>query len=215
MTSWGEREAAGVWERDPAPGARPSGAVFGYIYETIERGQRDDECRYIGKTETTIHRRVHGPTGHTSPRSVAKDPWKANILPGKHGYRCLEIVRDTGEGLQANKRALARAESDWIDRRRPLRNQVRPVRPRHGEPPARPTPRSTRTRQPSGRKVALVLLVAALAFLFELPLSGAGLPWWMQWVVAPALAATLGWYLFCAAVGRIDRARRKIRRVLH
>lgn len=216
MTSWGERETAGVWETDPEPlVAKPTGEIFGYVYETIERGQRDGEHSYVGKTETTIHQRVHGPSGHTSPRSVAKDPWKANILPGKRGYRCLEVVRDTGEGYQANKRALARAEAFWIDRLRPLRNQVRPVRPPSNAPEPRPVAAERApVRSPSGRKILLSVLICLFTALVAMLLSAAHAPWWGPWGVAPGAGLVVGWASFVRIVTAWERKRRKLRRLL-
>jgi hypothetical protein len=67
--------------------ARP---IYGYVYELILAGQSDTDHSYVGMTTTTIHRRVHGSSGHASATDVARDPWKAGILPGRAGYRCLE-----------------------------------------------------------------------------------------------------------------------------
>jgi hypothetical protein len=213
QAEWGDVRDA--WEPEPVRAA-PSGAVFGYIYETIERGQRDGEHRYVGKTEQTIHERAHGRAGHTSKASVAKDPWKANILPGRRGYRCLEVVRDTGEGYQANKRALARAEAFWIDRLRPARNKVRPVRPPSNVP--EPAPVAERAPLPlprmSGRRVVFLLLAAGWTWLLAVPLSAAHLPALVPWIACPLLGLMLSWKVMSAVTKRTDRARRRVRRVL-
>jgi hypothetical protein len=200
--------------------ARP---IYGYVYELILRGQTDIEHSYVGMTTTTIHRRVHGSAGHTSPGDVAKDPWKAGILPGRAGYRCLEIVRVTGDPAE-DDRALRRAEAFWIDRLRPVHNDVRPVRP-PGEIRRKPTsadgsrrvaPRSNRSPAPSRRRKPIraravlcalivavsIALVARFVVLMQLPWPAA------PWIAAPVLGGAFGW----ASFWRIHRAWRRLTR---
>lgn len=193
--------------------ARP---IYGYVYEVILAGQSDDDHSYVGMTTTTIHRRVHGPSGHTSVADVARDPWKAGIRPGRDGYRCLEIVRSTGDPVE-NDRALRRAEAFWIDRLRPLYNDVRPVRP-PGERAPRPrrgrsgrpsTPRrpARRRRRKLGKPIALVLLIAACTYLSARGLLMMELPWpQVPWIGAPVLGVAFGWSAFW-------RAHRSLRRL--
>jgi hypothetical protein len=194
----------------------PARPIYGYVYELILAGQSDTDHSYVGMTTTTIHRRVHGSSGHTSAGDVARDPWKARILPGRDGYRCLEIVRSTGD-LAEDDRALRRAEAFWIDRLRPVHNDVRPVRPAGERIPSRPR-RSAQTargrRRPArrrrrrvGKPIALVLLIAACTYLSARGLLMMQLPWpQVPWVGAPVLGAALGW----SAFWRAHRALRKL-----
>lgn len=201
---------AGTYDRPPArPGRR---AVFGRIYETIEAGQRDGEHRYIGKTEQTLHQRVHGPNGHTSPASVAKDPWKANILRGRAGYRLLETVYDTGDPAE-NDRALRRAEAFWIDRLRPPRNKVRPVQPPATAPriapparPQRPARSASTYRERVARRkrrmaalkfFALIATMALAVALASRAVMLLHLPWTqVPVVIATVAGAYVGWNVF-------------------
>jgi hypothetical protein len=192
--------------------ARP---IYGYVYELILAGQSDTDHSYVGMTTTTIHRRVHGSSGHTSAGDVAHDPWKAGILPGRDGYRCLEIVRSTGD-MGEDDRALRRAEAFWIDRLRPVYNDVRPVRPageripRSRRPPASPAPNriaGRRRRRKVGKPIALALLIAACTYLSARGLLMMQLPWpQVPWVGAPVLGVALGW----SAFWRVHRALRKL-----
>jgi hypothetical protein len=193
--------------------ARP---IYGYVYELILAGQSDTDHSYVGMTTTTIHRRVHGSSGHTSARDVAHDPWKAGIRPGRDGYRCLEIVRSTGDQAE-DDRALRRAEAFWIDRLRPVHNDVRPVRPAGERIPSRPrrsaqlargTRRPVRRRRRRvGKPIALALLIAACTYLSAYVLLMMELPWpQVPWVGAPVLGVALGWSAFW-------RAHRSLRRL--
>jgi hypothetical protein len=193
--------------------------IYGYVYETILRGQTDAWHSYVGMTTTTIHQRVHGRSGHTSAPAVTKDPWKAGILPGRAGYRCLEIVRSTGDCAE-NERALRRAEAFWIDRLRPVHNDVRPVRPA-GEVRRKPTSADAsqrvsarsaprRRRKPIRARAVLcalivavsIALVARFVVLMDLPWPAA------PWVAAPVLGGAFGWTFFW----RIHRAWRRLTR---
>lgn len=191
-------------------------AVFGRVYELVLRGQRDDEHTYVGKTEQTIHQRVHGGrNAHSSPQSVARDPWKAGILPGRAGWRQLEVVYDTGDPAE-NDRALRRAEAFWIDRLRPTKNDVRPVRPRVTVmPPAtamrRPSQRELNRlaarRRARRRTVGLLVLVALFTFAAARVAVQMQTPWpAFPWVAAPIAGVALGWATF----GRLLRARKKL-----
>lgn len=179
-------------------------SVYGYVYETITGDPRDGEHPYVGMTETTIHNRVHGPAGHTSRQSVAEDPWKARILRGRAGYRCLERVYDTGDPDE-NDRALRRAEAFWIDRLRPTHNTVRPVRPplHQPQPPratARPAVKVARRRPQRRvpvRAVTFAVLVAVFTTLAACLIVAMHLPWpAVPWVVSPALGVALAWRVF-------------------
>lgn len=187
--------------------------VYGRIYELILRGQPEGVHRYVGRTTQTIHQRVHGRGGHTSPDSVARDPWKAAILPGRAGYRQLEVVYRTGLGEDEDKRALARAEAFWIDRLRPDLNEVRPVRPRVTEQPVRrrSTPAPAR-RRVSGRKVALLSLMAIFTTLAAFLLTAMHLPWpAVPWVGSPIIGTLLAWRVFWSATRKARRIRRALR----
>lgn len=180
-------------------------AVHGYVYELITGDPRDGAHPYVGMTETTIHNRVHGPNGHTSRQGVDEDPWKARILRGKAGYRCLERVYDTGRPDE-NDRALRRAEAFWIDRLRPTHNEVRPVRPPLHEPQpprrmasARPAGaiRRRRMRRIPGRAITFLILVALFTTLAARLIVAMHLPWpAVPWVVSPALGVALAWRVF-------------------
>lgn len=188
--------------------------IYGYVYELFLAGQPDTDHSYVGMTTTTIHRRIHGPGGHASAESVARDPWKARILPGRAGYRCLEIVRDTGDPAE-NDRALRRAEAFWIDRLRPVHNDVRPVRPpgepvrsrresaRVGESRRKPRPRGNgrpvRRRRP-WPVIALALFVIPPVVLVARVVSAMELPWpAAPWIAAPTVGTLIGWNLYWRA----------------
>jgi hypothetical protein len=193
----------GIHRASMRDGGRP---IIGYVYEVITGDPQDGLHPYVGKTETTVHQRVHGRGGHTSPQSIAKDPWKARILPGAAGWRILERVRDTGEGDAANDAQLRRAEAFWIDRLRPPRNVVRPVRPpRHesGTVPARRarpvrSAAETRRRNRAARRLTgLLVLAAACTFLAVQLIEAMRLPYpAASWVGGPALGLFTGWLAF-------------------
>lgn len=195
-----------------------SRAVYGRVYElNLRNPAPDEEHPYVGMTTTTIHRRVHGSAGHTSPADVAKDPWKARILPGTAGYRLLETVYSTGNPVEDN-RTLRRAEAYWIDRLRPKHNDVRPIRPFADEPqPARRTKVSKPVPQPRRRArrswgsriritLCLAFIIAATAGSAWL-VAGMRLPWPLAtWIAAPTIGIVVGW----AAFWRLHRAVRKL-----
>ena len=184
-----------------APGRKRK--IFGRVYEVFVRGQRPGEHVYVGKTEQTLHQRVHGPNGHTSPASIAKDPWKAGILPGAAGYRLLENVYDTGDPAE-NDRALRRAEAFWIDRLRSTRNTVRPVRPPASERAPRrkaPGPRALaerkRARRTKVRSAILLMLFAVFTWLAArvavgMEMESPAFPW----VASPMVGGMSAWFTF-------------------
>jgi hypothetical protein len=193
--------------------ARP---IYGYVYELILAGQSDADHSYVGMTTTTIHRRVHGSSGHTSAENVARDPWKAGIRPGCAGYRRLEIVRSTDDPAE-DARALRRAEAFWIDRLRPVHNDVRPVRPpgeriprsraNRGTRPIATARPARRRRRKMGKPLAMLALIAAFTYLSARALLMMQLPWpQVPWVGAPMLGVALGW----SAFWRMHRALRKL-----
>lgn len=197
-------------------------AIYGRVYELVLRGQPPDSHAYVGKVTapTTIHQRIFGrsASAHTSPDSIARDPWKAGILPGRAGYRLLETVYDTGDDAE-NDRALRRAEAFWIDRLRPTYNIVRPVRPAGSPPPQSRRPRRTsparrqsvrrRPRRKLAKPITLALLIAAFTFLWGRMLFMMELPWpQAPWVGAPVVGIATGWALFW----KLHRAVRKILR---
>lgn len=216
-TSWAPRHDVTLqMPSPPTAQARPKGEVYGRVYELVLVGQPADQCTYIGKTVQTLHQRVHASrNAHTSAAGIAKDPWKANVAPGLAGYRQLEVVYTTGEGKAADEAALRRAEADWIDRRRPVYNDVRPVRPRHGEtvpkPPRQPrptprvrlSPREQRAQSRARRRTSLFLLllgtlmtaVSVLLYRVEAA-SGTDWPAPVIWILAPSLSALAAWWLF-------------------
>lgn len=198
------------WPVRPMTEVPSARRVIGHVYELITGDPQDGEHPYVGYTTQTPHQRVHGPNGHTSPASIAKDPWKARILPGKAGYRILERVRDTGEGDRANDAALRRAEAFWIDRLRPTHNDVRPVRPPLHEtgpvPLARPRgltaaerERLARRRRARRRVIAFAVLAALGTFLAARVVLAMHLPWpAAPWVASPALGMAAAWFVFTA-----------------
>lgn len=190
--------------------------VIGRVYELILADRSDDRDTYVGKTEGTIHQRVHGKqsSAHTSSESVAKDPWKARILPGRAGYRLLENVYDTGSPAE-NDCALRRAEAWWIQRMNPRHNDVRPVKPvgQHARAtPVRPAVRRTaRPRRSIVKPLALLVLVALFTYLSARVLVAMQLPWpAAPWVGAPGAGVILGWYCFEHSHRAARRARRKV-----
>lgn len=195
--------------------------VHGRVYELVTRDQPPGSHAYVGKVTapTTIHQRVFGKSSsaHTSPESVARDPWKADILPGRAGYRLLETVYDTGDEAE-NDRALRRAEAFWIDRLRPLHNVVRPVRPagergsrpqrKRGPNPPTLRPRRRKPRRKLAKPITLFVLISAFTYLSGRVLIMMDLPWpQVPWVGAPMLGLALGWSTFW-------KLHRSIRRLL-
>lgn len=203
-------------------GERPrSSRVYGRAYELFTtRPDLDGEHPYVGKTRQTIHQRVHGrsSSAHTSPQSVAKDPWKARIRPGRAGYRLLETVYATGD-VAADERELRRVEAFWIDRIRPTHNTVRPVRPPVHTLPAR-APRAPRRayrpsapREHTGRTRArrrvsgFLALFAVTTALVAWLVAHMDLPW----PAAPWVASPVGGLLLALpAFSRLDRTVRRV-----
>jgi hypothetical protein len=209
--------------RDPAPPPAPARrrTVYGYIYELITGDPQDGLHPYVGMTERTIHQRVHGPSGHTSLESIAMDPWKARIRPGRAGYRCLERVYDTGDP-EENDRALRRAEAFWIDRLRSTHNDVRPVRPPLHEPQPRRAVRPTTGRVVARRRTfsriparvyVFLILAASLTGLAARFVLAMHLPWpAAPWVVAPIVGVGFAWRIFWSFHRSARRLMRKSRR---
>jgi len=208
---------AGGWPvapMDSLPSRRP---VIGYVYELFTADPvQDSEHPYVGKTTQTVHQRVHGRGGHTSPAEVAKSPWKGRIRAGRAGYRILERVRDTGEGDAANDAALARAEAFWIDRIRPKYNGPRPVRPPQHEagpgPAAKPARQPTLTevrqlaahRRARRRLISFAVLCTAFTWLALRLVLAMNLPWpAAPWIAGPAVGVFLGWIAFIWLDGAI------------
>jgi hypothetical protein len=195
--------------------------IFGFVYELKVRAQEPSTCKYVGKCEgptpKAVAERVHGTSGsaHTSPQSIAKDQWKADILPGRDGWRILERVYATGDDEHDNER-LRRAEADWIDRKRPTENTVRPVRPFGARPHPKPRVierprRPAAYRPPTARELkkraqrrrarakAMLLAVLALAGIVAVTwvINAMRLPWpAVTWTAGPAIGAALGWMAF-------------------
>lgn len=201
---WGDPSSRGDAEPRPdRPHGRP--AVYGRVYEVFTRDPRDGEHPYVGKTTTTIAKRVRR---HKSTDDIARDPWKARIIDGPRGYRLLETVYSCGV-VAEDARALARAEAFWIDRLRPTHNDVRPVRPRHGDP-LPPRPRETASRRRGGvrprrrfpwRAALFLALSAMIAVPAALLAAAMHLPWpWVPYVSALVVGAPLGWRMTTAVL---------------
>jgi hypothetical protein len=187
-------------------GRRP---IYGRVYELFTDRPEDGPHPYVGQTTTTIAKRVQR---HKNADSVAKDPWKAHILPGPAGYRLLETVYSTGDCAE-NERVLNRAEAFWIDRLRPTHNDVRPVRPRHGDPlPARPRESArtvparavkSRPRRRVSWRVWLCLVLWALATAgCAVVLHLGGAPEQMIWALSPSFGAGAAWAMTMDIVRR-------------
>ena len=205
---------AWTFDEPPSPDVRCQAArreVYGRVYELITGDPRDGEHPYVGMTRQTIHQRVHaGRNAHTSAQSVARDPWKARILPGRAGYRLLETVYATDDDA-ADARELRRVESFWIDRLRTTHNDVRPVRPPvHERGPVRVRRRTAVQRRASrrtrGRVVSLLLLVAAFTFLAVRAILLMQLPWPLAPLAGLSVGTALGW----AAFDWLDRRYRRL-----
>jgi hypothetical protein len=177
------------------PARRP---VYGRVYELITGDPQDGLHPYVGQTTTTIHRRVHGPNGHTSPQSIAKDPWKARIRPGRAGYRCLKTIYATGDPGSDQVR-LDMAEAFAIDELKTTHNDQRPIRP-VGDAPRRrtskPATRSVRTkrRRAPARVWVFLILTVVFTFLTARLTVAMHLPWpAVPWVASPAVGVGLAW----------------------
>lgn len=178
--------------------------VYGFVYELILAGQSEGDHNYVGKrvgrTEAAITSRVHGKSAsaHTSPQSIARDPWKADVLPGRAGWRKLETIYDCDDPAE-NDRALRRAEADWIRRLNPRHNDVRPVKRiggdrRPGRAPAAPRPARHRSRRSVAKPAFLALFTIAYTILVARLMVAMALPWASApWVVSPAAGLVLGW----------------------
>ena len=164
--------------------------VYGYVYEVFtSRPDIDGEHPYGGQTTTTIHQRVHGPNGHTSAASVAKDPWKARIKPGRAGYRCLKVIYATGNPGDDQVR-LDMAEAFAIDQLKTTYNIKRPIRPA-GEP----VPQPPRPREPvriPWRLVGFLLVWIAFTTLAGRALAAGHAPLWL----APLVVLLPAWFVF-------------------
>lgn len=192
--------------------------VYGRVYELITGDPRDGPHPYVGKTTQTLHQRVHASrNAHTSPQSIARDPWKARILPGREGYRLLETVYATGDQM-ADERELRRAENFWMDRLRTKRNDVRPVRPPVHEqlprtvksaPKREPARRSRAQRAARRRLLTFVALAAVLTTFFATRFAQVA---WDQpatpWVAAPVCGTLAAWALYFSARSAVRRISR-------
>lgn len=190
--------------RPDRPHGRPP--VYGRVYELFTGDPRDGEHPYVGQTTTTIAKRVRR---HKSADDIARDPWKARIVDGPRGYRLLETIYSCGV-VAEDARALRRAEAFWIDRLRPTHNDVRPVRPRLGDPlpprprdaGAHPQRRAVRRRRSFPWRAALFLLLTTMtAVPTGLLVAAMHLPWpWMPYVIALVAGAPLGWRMTAAVL---------------
>lgn len=201
------------------PTARPATPrnrqVFGRVYELITADPQDGPHPYVGQTIQTLHQRVHtSRNAHTSAASIAKDPWKARILPGKAGYRLLEIVYATGD-KRTDERELDRAEAFWIDRLRTTHNDVRPVRPPLHEQPAKAKPNRPARRPSKAKRAARVRLLtfATLVALFLLfyGVRFARVPWdnpATPWMAVPIAAALTAWALYFGCRSAVRKIKR-------
>lgn len=186
--------------------------VFGYVYELFTGDPQDGPHPYVGKTTQTIHQRVHGPGGHTSPGEVAQSPWKARILPGRAGYRCLKTIYATGNEVEDQMR-LDLAEAILIDELRTTYNDQRPIRSPGAPRPAssgivrdRPARRREARRPVPVRAIGFLLLAASITYLVARVVVSMALPWpAAPWVVAPVIGVGLGWRVFWAAHRRAKR----------
>jgi hypothetical protein len=197
--SWGDEEEVRTrtpvdpWPAvpvDPMP-ATGRRRVYGFAYEIFtSRPDIDGEHPYAGQTTTTIHQRVHGPNGHTSPAEVAKSPWKARIKPGRAGYRCLKVIYATGDP-GADQVRLDMAETFAIDQLHTTYNIVRPIRPPADvRQPRKPATVHT-VPKPHGRMVGFLLVWAALSLLAGRVAAAGHLPiWWA------AGAVVIAWPVF-------------------
>ncbi len=195
-------------------------AVYGRVYEVFTtRPDIDGPHPYAGQTTTTIHQRVHGPNGHTSPGEVAKAPWKARIKPGRAGYRQLKVIYASGDPA-ADQVRLDMAEAFAIDELRTTYNTQRPIRspgtprPVRPRPASRPLParavaaqrRRVRVRFRMAALLALVLFFTYLSarVAVAMRMDSPAFPW----VAAPIAGVAMGWSVFWY----LHRAFRKLTR---
>lgn len=178
-----------------------SGRIYGRVYELLLRGQSPDTHVYVGKVKapTSIKARVFGSSAsaHTSPQSIARDPWKAGIV----SYKQLEVVYATGDPTEDDK-ALRRAEAYWMDRLKTTKNIVRPIREAGRATPPRPTRavpvrEMARRRRRNGRTFAVLALAVMLTALTARVIVAMDLPWpAAPWVVSPAVGTLAAWHVF-------------------
>lgn len=194
------------------PGKRQ---VYGRVYELVTGDPIDGPHPYVGQTTQTLHQRVHtSRNAHTSAASVAKDPWKARILPGRAGYRLLKVIYATGDA-RADQIALDMAEAFAIDELKTTHNTVRPVRPPlHLAQPVRPRPtkrKLTAVQRGTRRRMqAFAALFAATLLLVGTQL--AAVEWTepaIPWIATPVLAAVLTWLVYFSARNAVRRIKRK------
>jgi hypothetical protein len=174
---------------------------YAYVYELVTGDPQDGPHPYVGKAKDVEHR-VYGRGGHTSRDSVAKDAWKARILPAPHGYRVLETVPATGDPIE-DERTLRTAEAYWMRKLRTTHNEQRPAYDPQGRPvsrrlttaPARPKPPSRAELAAASRRRAQNVRLALLSMLFVLALfpsmsilSDAQVTGVPYWTFGPGLA---------------------------
>lgn len=173
--------------------------LYGVVYELILTDTPPDICEYIGRTRDLRRRMATTGSGHRSPTSIARDPWKARIRPGAAGYRILHRVYSTGDE-RVDAELLKIAESDLIDKRNAKRNDVRPVRPRVHEarrrPARQPIRRTAAQSRAAARAKRRLIALAFLAVLFAIPVGNvaAAMPQpEAPWVAVPTVAPVLAW----------------------
>lgn len=218
---------AGEYVDDHRAPARPSGAVYGEVYELITGDPQDGPHPYVGKAKDA-YRRVYGrsPSAHTSRASVEKDPWKARILPASRGFRVLERVPATGDPV-ADEQSLRLREAYWIDRLQTTYNDQRP-KYEHGKrgavrrptrpvdaprPPSKAALAERRARARVRRRAAGFLLLFAVATTLAVRVvTRMELPWESApWTVGPAAGAVAAFFAFrwlSTAVRIVTRGRR-------
>lgn len=191
--------------------------VYGRVYEPItSRPEVHGRHPYVGQTRQTVHQRVHGRGGHTSALSVAKDPWKADILPGRAGYRVLKTIYATGDP-GADQVRLDMAEAFAIDELNPTHNTQRPIRPAPEPRPPRPPSRRelaelSRRQRTRARLVCLLVVVAIFTVLAARVTSGMQVSPSFPWFASPALGVALGWPTFWWLHQQVRRLARGSRR---
>lgn len=197
--------------------------VYAYVYELITGDPQDGPHPYVGKAKDP-RERVYGrrPTAHTSRQSVAKDPWKARILPAPHGFRTLETVPATGDPIE-DERTLRTAEAYWMRKLKATHNDQRPAYDAAGRPVSRrltspPAPRPGRVaprRTQQVRSLAFLgLFLLALVLLVRLCLAGGltGAPLWLAPPVPALVAASMAFRLLDGLVVSVRGPARRRRR---
>lgn len=188
--------------------SQPRRPVYGRVYELITGDPWDGAHPYVGlvRAPRTITARVN-----EHRRDVDRYPWKAHILPGRAGWRQLEVVYATADP-SADEASLRRAEADWIDRLRTTHNDVRPVRPPVNQ--VQPAPRAARPaakvrrrarRRVPVRPIAALALMALSTWLAAWFVLAMRLPWpAAPWVASPLLGGAGGFLAFIRihAMGR-------------